>query len=640
MKSLFQYNRPLILVIEILLVTLSYYCSFMLQSDFHPERPYLSLFAETLLPLLIIKLVALYGFGLLRGWWRYSGISDLLDITKMAFASSIAFYLVVSVRFSQRGYPRSVIAIDLALTILFLGGARFLVRAYTEAVGKQLAQRKKVLIVGAGEAGISLVHQLKRDPDVEYSPVGLVDDDPSKRGLRFLGVKVVGAIDELSKLVKKTGAESVLIASPTEGWQISHIIEKCSASKVDFKILADINHRLNGHSSTRDIRDLQVDDLLRRQPVRLNLQAIRARLHDQVVVVTGAGGSIGSELVRQLASFGPKRLVLLERSENDLFHISTELTSAIPGLDFVPVIGDILDVGLLRHVFGSYRPNSVFHAAAYKHVPIMEKNCFQAVTNNIFGTYNVALIARQYEVEDFVMISSDKAVNPTNIMGVTKRVAELIMLSLQDARTRFVAVRFGNVLGSNGSVLPLWQKQIAKGGPVTVTHPHAKRYFMTIPEAVQLVLQASVMGHGGEIFILDMGEPVEILELARDVIRVSGMMPEQEIPVVFTGLRPGEKLFEELRLDGEDIKATYHDKIRVLKGGRMPFDVVRRSLDELSELVDSKNVHGLVALLKTIVPEYAPSAEILALCEIDRYDHSVAYNHSRSELSRMAETTA
>lgn len=638
--TLFQYPRILIIGTETLLVCSSYYCSFLLRFDFRPDPFYISLFAETLLPILAIKLLALYGFGQLSGWWRYSGMNDLVDITKMAATSSVLSYLYISLSFSDRGYPRAVIVIDLALTILFIGGARFLVRAYTEEVGKQLSQKKAVLIVGASEAGISLVHELKRDPNVEYSPVGFIDDDPSKRGLRFLGIKVLGTVNDLSRVVHQTSVECVLIATPNEGWQISRIVEKCNASKVDFKILADINHRLNGHTTTHDIRDLQVEDLLRREPVRLDLKAIRARLHDKVVVVTGAGGSIGSELVRQLASFRPKRLVLLERSENDLFHINTELTSTMPGVDFIPVIGDILDVSLLRHVFGCYRPDSVFHAAAYKHVPMMERNCFQAVTNNIFGTYNVALVARQYEVEDFVMISSDKAVNPTNIMGVTKRVAELIMLSLQDARTRFVAVRFGNVLGSNGSVLPLWQKQIARGGPVTVTDPRAKRYFMTIPEAVQLVLQASVMGHGGEIFILDMGEPVDILELARDVIRVSGMVPDREIPIAFTGLRPGEKLFEELRLDGEDIKATYHNKIRVLEGGGMPFEVVRKSLDELSDLVGSKNVSGLVKLLKKIVPEYTPSPEILALCEIDRYDRAVIYNHSRAQLASAARASA
>jgi FlaA1/EpsC-like NDP-sugar epimerase len=302
-------------------------------------------------------------------------------------------------------------------------------------------------------------------------------------------------------------------------------------------------------------------------------------------------------------------------------------------VNHIPVVGDILDVGLLREVFAAHRPHSVFHAAAYKHVPMMETNCFQAVTNNIFGTYNVALVARQFEVKDFVMISTDKAVKPTNIMGVTKRIAELIILGLQHQRTRFVAVRFGNVLGSNGSVLPIFEEQIRNGGPVTVTHPEAKRYFMLIPEAVQLVLQASTMGRGGEIFILDMGEDVKIDDLARNVIRLAGFEPGKEIKIVYTGLRPGEKLVEELRLQAEGPAPTNHEKIRVLQGGKVDFLQVRGWLDELSTLVESRNVHGLVKTLISLVPEYSPSEEILALCDVDRHDSIVRYRRDRASLA-------
>jgi FlaA1/EpsC-like NDP-sugar epimerase len=345
-----------------------------------------------------------------------------------------------------------------------------------------------------------------------------------------------------------------------------------------------------------------------------------------VLLITGAGGSIGSELVRQVAKFRPRRIVLFERSENDLFKICTEMDAEFPEIPCQPIVGDILDVRLLRDVFALHRPDSVFHAAAYKHVPMMERNCFQAVTNNVFGTYNVALVAKQYQVGDFVMISSDKAVNPTNIMGATKRVAELIILSLQNQQhTRFMAVRFGNVLGSNGSVLPIFQQQIAQGGPVTVTDAQATRYFMTIPEAVQLVLQASTMGRGGEIFVLEMGEAVRILDLAKNLIRLSGLEVDRDIKIVFTGLRPGEKLFEELRLEGEGIRPTTHEKIRVLDGGASNFEQVMASLDELSTLLVANNVHGLVTKLKSIVPAYVPSEEILSLCEIDRHDLALSY---------------
>jgi FlaA1/EpsC-like NDP-sugar epimerase len=355
-----------------------------------------------------------------------------------------------------------------------------------------------------------------------------------------------------------------------------------------------------------------------------------------VVLITGAAGSIGSELVRQVARFAPREVILLDRSENDLFKLGMELSAQLPELSFLPVVGDILDVGLLRDVFAFHRPQVVFHAAAYKHVPMMERNCFQAITNNIFGTYNVALVARQYGVAQFVLISSDKAVNPTNIMGVTKRAAELIILGLQKTHTRFCAVRFGNVLGSNGSVLPIFEQQIARGGPVTVTHPDARRYFMTIPEAAQLVLQASVIGRGGEIFVLDMGEPVKITELAENLIRLSGLEPDREIRVIFTGLRPGEKLFEELSLEQEGIKPTTHNKIRVFDGGKIRFEQVKAWLDALSAALEAKNVHQLIQTLLMMVPEYSPSEEIRSLCEIDRHDLSLRYRQKRIALSLVA----
>jgi FlaA1/EpsC-like NDP-sugar epimerase len=324
---------------------------------------------------------------------------------------------------------------------------------------------------------------------------------------------------------------------------------------------------------------------------------------------------------------------LFDRSENDLFKLCSELDSKFPMLDYVPAVGDILDVGALREVFAMHRPDSVFHAAAYKHVPMMERNCFQAVTNNIFGTYNVALVSTQYSVGDFVMISSDKAVNPTNIMGVTKRIAEMIILGLQHQKTRFMAVRFGNVMGSNGSVLPIFEEQIARGGPLTITHPEASRFFMTIPEAVQLVLQASSMGKGGEIFVLDMGEPVRIVDLARNLIRLSGFEPDREIRIVFTGLRPGEKLIEELQLEGEGIKRTAHEKIRVLDGGESNFIQVRAWLDDLAGIAEAKNVSGLIIKLKEIVPEYRPSREVLVLCEYDRHDLGWRYKRESAGLS-------
>jgi len=460
-----------------------------------------------------------------------------------------------------------------------------------------------------------------------------VDDDPSKRGIKINAVKVLGNTDALSHLIKKHGAKCVLIAIPSAtGHQVERIIDKCRESKVDFKILPSIGERLNGAASVKQFRKLRVEDLLSRHPVQLDLGKIREEVQDKVLLITGAGGSIGSELARQISTFEPRRLVLFERSENDLFRIGMELSSRFPKLDFVPVVGDILDVTALREVFSLHQPSSVFHAAAYKHVPMMEKNCFQAVSNNIFGTYNVALVAKQFHADNFVLISSDKAVNPTNIMGATKRAAELITLSLQLNKTRFIAVRFGNVLGSNGSVSPIFENQIANGGPVTVSHPEAKRYFMTISEAVGLVLQASTMGKGGEIFVLNMGEPIKIIDLARRMISLSGLEPDKDIQISFTGLRPGEKLFEEVRLEGEGIKPTTHEQIWVFGGGQPSFAQVRSWLDELSTLVEARNVHGLISKLVSIVPEYRPSEQLKALCELDRHDQFVVYKRARASL--------
>lgn len=439
----------------------------------------------------------------------------------------------------------------------------------------------------------------------------------------------------MPNLIVANDVSHILIAIPSaSGKQIQRIIDKCRECRVEFITLPAMGDIINGSASIGKMHRVRVEDLLARDPVRLDLSTIRTKLQGKCILITGAGGSIGSELARQIAGFSPDKLLLFDRSENDLFKIDLELVERYPKLNIIPIVGDILDVARLREVFRTHRAHSVFHAAAFKHVPMMERNCFQAVTNNVFGTYNVALQAKQCGVEDFVMISSDKAVNPSNIMGVTKRVAELLILGLQHDATRFVSVRFGNVLGSKGSVLPVFEEQIASRKALTITHPEAKRYFMTIPEAVQLVLQAATMGKGGKIFLLDMGEAVRILDLARSLVKLSGLEPEKDIPIVYTGLRPGEKLFEELKFDGEATKPTSHEKIRVLDGGSIGFDQVSRWLDELAASVDSRNVNALVSKLKEIVPEYTPSLEILALCEIDRHDKFTSYRRDLANLSR------
>jgi len=627
-------SRIYVIVFEALLVIAAYYTSFLLRLDFSPDARSRTIFLISLPWVLIIKLVIFYACGLLKGWWRYAGMSDLADITKASLASGLLLYTALWLGFwSRPGYPGSIVLIDLVLTIFFTGGARLLVRAYIESLRSSVAA-KETLIVGAGVAGATIMREFKLNPGLDYKPIGFVDDDLTKLGIKVHGKKVLGTTNDIPALAEKYNVKCVLIAIPSAtGTEIDKIVHKCSQSKVEYKIFHGVDRRIDGELRLNRIRQVRLEDLLGRPLVRLDLGNIQKKLEGESVLITGAGGSIGSELVRQVAQFRPAKVVLLDRSENDLFRLSGELSSKFPMLNQVPVVGDILDVGLLREVFAVHRPHSVFHAAAYKHVPMMEMNCFQAVTNNIFGTYNVALVARQYEVKDFVIISTDKAVKPTNIMGVTKRIAELIILGLQHQRTRFVAVRFGNVLGSNGSVLPIFEEQIRNGGPVTVTHPEARRYFMLIPEAVQLVLQAATMGHGGEIFLLDMGDDIKIDDLAKKLIRLADFEPDKDIKIVYTGLRPGEKLSEELQLEGEGLAPTRHEKIRVVQGGKVDFLQMRTWLDELSALVESKNVHGLVKMLISLVPEYRPSEEILALCDVDRHDSIPSYRRGRASLT-------
>jgi FlaA1/EpsC-like NDP-sugar epimerase len=398
---------------------------------------------------------------------------------------------------------------------------------------------------------------------------------------------------------------------------MSRVVRICQEAGVSFKTVPAIGDLINGRLSLAQVRDVKIEDLLGRQVVDIDTDVIRRNFASKVVLITGAGGSIGSELARQVADFGPTRLILYERSENDLFHIERELRASFPHLSIVPAAGDILDTSRLEEVFFEFRPAAVLHAAAYKHVPMMECQPFMAIRNNVVGTYNLASISARYGIESFLLISTDKAVNPTNVMGVTKRIAELVALSFSGSgRTRFSAVRFGNVLGSNGSVVPLFKAQIAARQPVTVTDPEVTRYFMTIPEAVRLVLQASTMGDGGDVFILDMGRPVKIVDLARNLIRLSGLEPDRDIKIVFTGLRPGEKRFEELLVATEGIEKTSHPQVFQLRGDIPSPDAVAVYLDMLTRLSDGRDVRGLVATLREIVPEYTPSRELMDLAKV------------------------
>jgi len=630
-----RYRKILIIISQTILFTLTYYFCFLLRFDFQLPPEFRLRFFQTLPIVLGIKLSMFFCFHLFRGWWRYVGMSDLLDIGKATLCSAVLFYGAIYATHGLYRYPRAVFLIDPLVTILVIGGMRFAVRAYSESARNDATQAN-TLIVGAGAAGAAIARELKQNEKLGYNLVGFIDDDPAKKRERIHGIKVLGNTNDLSRVIQSHGVSQILIAIPsTKGKQMQRIINACVATKVDFKTLPALGDIIDGSISVGLLRRVKAEDLLVRDPVQLDLAGIQRKFQGRVVMITGAGGSIGSELARQVARFEPAKLVFFERSENDLHKLDIEFAEKFPKLAHVPIVGDILDVNRLREVISAHRPTSLFHAAAYKHVPMMEKNCFQAVTNNVFGTYNVALMARECGIEDFVMISSDKAVNPANIMGVTKRLAEILILGLQAQSTRYVCVRFGNVLGSNGSVVPLFEQQIANRKPITVTHPEMRRYFMTIPEAVQLVLQASTMGKGGEIFVLDMGEPVKIVDLARDLIRLSGLEVGRDIPIVFTGLRPGEKMFEELRFDGEGLKPTTHQKIHVFDGGQADPGRISAWLDELATIVAAKNANGLLAKLKEIEPGYTPSPEMLALAKVDRHDRFVSYQQARGGLRSL-----
>jgi FlaA1/EpsC-like NDP-sugar epimerase len=635
-------RKSLILISQACLILASYYGSFLLRFDFKLAPGDQAIFLATLPFVMAVKLATFYAFGLLRGWWRYVGLNDAFDIAKANLASAGMLYVLFRLILHVPGFPRSVLIVDCLLAVLLVSGARVAVRAYTEMTRKSQSERR-TLIVGAGGAGSRIVRELKRNPQLNLTPVGFVDDDASKQKIRIQGIRVFGPVATLPALVRDLDVHCVLIAIPScNGSLVQTVVTSCQDCRVDFKILPPLKDHIDGRRAgpITTVRDVQLDDLLGREPVRIDVDTVRSKLQGKVVLITGAGGSIGSELARQIASFAPQQLVLLDRSENCLFKIDLELSTGDRGAPVVPVVADVQDVTSMREVFAAYHPDIVFHAAAYKHVPMMERHCFQAVMNNVFGTYNVALLARQFRAKSFVMISSDKAVNPANIMGVTKRISELIMLGLQHEATQYVAVRFGNVLGSNGSVVPIFREQIAHGGPVTVTHPEAERYFMTIPEAVQLVLQASTMGRGSDIFVLDMGKPAKIVDLARNLIRLSGYEPDTNIEIVFTGLRPGEKLFEELTLEGEDSRPTCHHKIRVLNGGSVTLQQVHQWLEELSSCLETKNTGLLISTLTKIVPEYQPSDYIRALAEVDRYDILYRRRREHSQLHHPTPMTA
>jgi FlaA1/EpsC-like NDP-sugar epimerase len=587
-------------------------CAFLLRFEFHIESRHIPHLLWAVGIWVVVKSIVFNTADLNRIWARHVSLPDVMGICLGNCAGSIAGGIIIAI-VTPAGFPRSVYLIDFLLCLVVTIGVRVVTRVAHDkgSRGTRAREVKRAFIYGAGDAGVMLLREIRNNPSLGYSIRGFIDDSSRKVGMLVHRVPVLGRGCDLPALVRKHNVEDIIITIPSAcGPEISRIFQYCHDAGVRCKTMPSVSDWMEGAGVAAQIRDVAVEDLLGRNPVELEQEQIRDRLQNRVVMVTGAAGSIGSELCRQIARFRPRAIVGFEIAETALFHLQQEMRARFPNVAFHGELGSIQNLARLRETMRAYGPSIVYHAAAYKHVPLMEDHVLEAVENNVFGTWNVATVAAEFGAEDFVMISSDKAVHPTSIMGTTKRIAEMVISSLQTPRTKFVSVRFGNVLGSNGSVVPIFKKQIAAGGPVTVTHPDMQRYFMTIPEAAQLVLQASTMGNGNEIFVLDMGQPVKIVDLAKNLILLSGFQPDKEIKIEFSGPRPGEKLYEEINSLNENTKDTYHAKIRIFVGNGVSEDFGSR-LDNLRYLCACRNVPALVVEMKEMVPDYNPGSHML-----------------------------
>ena len=606
-------NRPVQYLFDIGVLSMAFFVAYALRFEFDVPQ---SIFrqAVTQVPLVILVQFGVLSIaGVYAFIWRYIGVRELLVFGKAAFAATMPLVLMrlaLPDTLQDFRVPLSVILIDAGLGFGGVFSLRVLRRLFWENWGKdrdipEAIERKRALFVGAGGAGVLALKEILGRRDAELDVRGFVDDDPIKKDSVIQGIRVLGSTSELPGLVKHLGVDEVVITiAQAPRAAIRRIMQICESIPVKVRIMPGIWEILQGDVHVSSIRDVEIEDLLGRSPVKLDEQELRSMLVGSVVMISGAGGSIGSELARQVARLGPRRLLLVERAEFALFEIEREIRRRWPDAQPVPVVGDIRDEVRMRRVFEEHRPQLVIHAAAHKHVPLMESNSSEAVQNNVLGTFRFGRLAGEYGAEAFVMISTDKAVRPTSVMGATKRVAEMVVQDLDRRyRTRFVAVRFGNVLGSTGSVIPIFREQIRNGGPVTVTHPEMVRFFMTIPEASQLVLQAGAIGKGGEIFVLDMGEPVRIVDLAHEMITLSGLKPNEDIDVVFTGVRPGEKLYEEVGTDEENVAPTGKAKILIGKIPPSPPDIVERALEKLSRLADDGHEDAIRRFLMELLPD-------------------------------------
>lgn len=606
-------NDKYIVVYDAVLITISLIFAFLLKFDFNFAKEYKYFFILSVIPVIIIMIVFNYIFGLYNNVWKYASIEELLSIIYSVSISNIVFVLysyIVNFRLLKSSYyrfPFTVHIIFWILCILTLGGFRFLLRIANESGINKKSDKvsKNLLIVGAGDAAAMLIKELKKHRDLNYSVKGLIDDDETKKLKKISGIKVLGNRNDIKRIAEELNIKEIIIAIPSvENKESKEIINICKSTKCKLKIIPGIYEIIAGSVNISQIRDVNIDDLLGREEVKLNTSNIKGYLEDKAVLVTGGGGSIGSELCRQIAKFNPGLLIIVDIYENNVYDLQMELNYKFPDLNKKIIIASIRDEFKMETIFRSLRPDVVFHAAAHKHVPLMEDNPEEAIKNNIVGTFNLLKLCDKYTVKKFVQISTDKAVNPTNVMGATKRFCEIMVQAFDRiSKTEYVAVRFGNVLGSNGSVIPLFKEQIKRGGPVTVTHPDINRFFMTIPEASQLVIQAGAMAEGGEIFVLDMGEPVKIVDLAKDLIKLSGFEPNKDIKIEYTGLRPGEKLYEELLTSELALTTTEHNKIFIEKPDDFSMEYINGAIEEFKS-VSHMERELIIKILKKYVPTY------------------------------------
>ncbi|MCB2293985.1 polysaccharide biosynthesis protein [Clostridium algoriphilum] len=609
MKALGKWEKPILILSDVVLVNLAYMLAFYFRYNYRDFEFYFDSYKSIALIVTVIYIACFFIFKIYGSLWRYASIDEFMLVIGSCLTANII--TIISTRLIGHNFAYGASVVACAFTIIFIGGFRMSYRVYGrfESImswNANKGNKKRVMIVGAGQAAAMVIKEMKSSDQSKYRPVAVIDDQDRKQGNSIMGVKVLGSRKDILTIAKEKDVEIILLAIPTiDDENKKQILEICKKTDCRIEIIPGMYEIMDGKVSLNQIRKVDIEDLLGRKAVTLDMEGIAGYITGKVILVTGGGGSIGSELCRQILKFDPKQLIIFDIYENNAYDLQIELKYKYPKLDLKVLIGSVKDVQRLEGIFETYKPNVIFHAAAHKHVPLMEESPMEAIKNNVFGTYNVASCAHKYNADRFVMISTDKAVNPTNVMGATKRMCEMIIQSMNSiSKTQFVAVRFGNVLGSNGSVIPLFNKQIAHGGPVTLTNKYITRFFMTIPEAAQLVLQAGAYAKGGEIFVLDMGKPVKIYDLAWDLIKLSGFVPNEDIKINIIGLRPGEKLYEELLMSEEGLTNTKHEKIFIGRPTFTDLDEIKERLKQLTEIIKKDDVGLLIEKIKEIVPTY------------------------------------